>query len=157
MPTPKYWINHCHLLSSPHSVSYKIERFRCTYFGREPRTWFRQRCSLASRVCCTLFIYQEWSRDWSAESTDASCRFRTFLGNSHSFVVWVAALRRYEDSSKAREMHRNAACFKPRRKLTFGVLHEQGSKSNHGPSTQAWSGAMCFALKHVQRNPSNIF
>ena len=61
---------------------------------------------------------------------------------------------RGQNSSKALEMHRNAACFEPRWKLTFSMVHVRGSKSNHGPCTQAWSGATCFALKHVQRNPS---
>ena len=57
----------------------------------------------------------------------------------------------FEDTGmKTREMHRNAACFETRWKLTFSVVHVRGSKSNHGPCTQAWSGATCFALNHVQ-------
>ena len=62
---------------------------------------------------CTLFAYQERSRDRSAESTHARCRFRTSSGSFHSFVVRTSKIRG-RNSSKAREMHRNAACFEPR-------------------------------------------
>ena len=65
---------------------------------------------------CTLFVSQERSRDRSAESTHARCRFRTFSGNFRGLVVWVVCTSkiRARNYSKARKMHRNATCFEPR-------------------------------------------
>ena len=81
--------------------------------------------------------------------------FRGIFKSLVAWVVWTSKIRG-RNSSKAHKRHRNAACFEPRWNLTFSVVHIRGSKSNPGPCAQAWSGATCFALKHVQRNPFSI-
>ena len=76
---------------------------------------------------CTLFVYQERPRNRSAESTHAP----PFLASFGEFP-WFHCVG---------GMH-------------LGVVHVRGSKSNYGTCTQAWSGATCFALNHVQLNLS---
>ena len=93
-------------------------------------------------VSCALFVSWERSRDRSAES---------FLSSFGEFAWFhnVGGMHFEDTGMKAREMHRNAACFEPPSKLIFSVVHERGSKSNHGTRTPAWSGAMCFTVNHV--------
>ena len=38
---------------------------------------------------CTLFVYQERSHDWSAESTHSRCLFCPVSGSFHGFIAWV--------------------------------------------------------------------
>ena len=93
-------------------------------------------------VSCPLFVYRERSHDRSAES---------FLSSFGEFAWFhnVCGMHFEDTGMKAREMHRNAACFEPLSKLIFNVVHEHGSKSNHGTCTPAWSGATCFTVNDV--------
>ena len=49
-----------------------------------------------------LFVYQERSRDRSAESTHARCRFCTFSGSFHSFVAWVVHTSNGDETPRKR-------------------------------------------------------
>ena len=88
----------------------------------------------------TLFVHQEWSHDWSAESTHARCHFCPVSGSFYGLTVWVCGMHfELRTGTKGREMHRNAACFEPRWQLTFSVVRVRSSKLNPGPCTKRGS------------------
>ena len=63
---------------------------------------------------CTLFIYQEQSRDWSAESAHLGCLFCVPSFGEFPWFHSVGGTHFEDTGTKAREMHRNAACFETR-------------------------------------------
>ena len=101
--------------------------------------------------------------DWSAKTTRSRCLFCPVSGSFYGFIAWVVrtVTIRGQKHAKCTEMQhvlKHAAGKKMAHANTrgvFSVILVCGSKSNHGPCTQAWSSATCFVLNHIQLNLSN--
>ena len=72
----------------------------------------------------TLSVYQERSHDRSAEWIHMHCRFCPVSGSFYGFIAWVGRTWTSKKWGRKRApMRRNGACFQPRWKLTFSMVH----------------------------------